>query len=84
MALKEVYGPFPNLPPETKVYKDMGSPVPIPSITGGAAGPSGASGGGSGIGVTYLGGLRVNSSPWLTYAVLGIIGLVALRIWKKK
>lgn len=81
--MPEIFGPFRDVPIGAKVVTGNTplTGMPIPSITGGAAGPSGAYGGNSAIGDTYIN--SSNSKTWMTFAVLGIVGIVSLIVWKK-
>jgi hypothetical protein len=78
MAFQETYGPPKELFNATKLIgKSPLSGIPIPSITGGSAGQSGAY---SGNGNVSIGG---GSHTYLTIAVLGIVSIVGFIVWKK-
>lgn len=70
----------------------MAMPMPPLSVTGGAAGPSSAGeygdaqGFGQTVGDYYGDGSRVrkdNGIDWKMLAVIGVVALVALKVWKQ-
>lgn len=72
----------------------MSAPPPIPSVTGGASGPSTAADTGNArdvgtmtVGDYYATGSRVRQSQdgwgWQELAALGVVGIVGLVLWRK-
>lgn len=60
-------------------------PTGLPPITGGAAGPatSGGVGEQGNIGPLTFGTVNFKSSNWLTFAVIGGIVLLGIKLWRK-
>lgn len=71
-------GPLQNGAPMGSMLGNSMTGIPIPSITGGAAGPSGAT---SGDVKNFIYANSGNTGAWLFISIAAIIGMV---IWKKK
>ena len=84
--MAEIFGPFQSVPKGAAVFTGGSMPVsglPIPSITGGPAGPSQALSGNVSLGTVNFGGIGGFKLNFASTAVLVIGSLAALYVWRK-
>jgi len=63
----------------TKTIGSMKDLIPIPSVTGGAAGPAVSGSTGAPVSIVQNQG----GKSWMSFAVIGAFAIVGLIVWKK-